>query len=183
MSDVEQTSVESAEAGGSSTSADASSLSSSSRMIDELASTRLDRYVLTMMATLGEQLRALGQLDEAERLERAQQRVVHLREDYGPGTHEVAGAQIMVMRALLALDRPAEALRVGEQALADLDVEVAVAGLWPLHQMIGRAELTLGHEDRAILALEQALAALQREQGLTLEQEALSLELLRLRAD
>jgi tetratricopeptide (TPR) repeat protein len=182
-----------------------------------------DPQTATIMATLGEQLRALGQLDEAERLEQlareqlerelpddavgrntalaglariefdhgrfeqalahAQQRVVHLREDYGPGTHDVAQAQIMVMRALLALERPQEALRVGEQALADLDVEVAVAGLWPLHQLIGRAELALGHEDRAIAALEQALVVIQREQGLAAEAEALSLELLRLRAN
>jgi tetratricopeptide (TPR) repeat protein/tRNA A-37 threonylcarbamoyl transferase component Bud32 len=178
---------------------------------------------ITMTATLAEQLRALGQLDEAKRLEqlvveqlenelpddavtrnsalahlaridfdnrrfekaleRAQQRVVHLREAYGPGTQEVASAQVMVMRALLALERPAEALRIGEQALADLDVEGTIAGLWPLHQLTGQAELALGHDERAIAALEQALAALQLEQGLTAEREALTLELLRLRAD
>jgi hypothetical protein len=42
-----------------------------------------------------------------------------MREDYGPGTLDVAEGQIMVMRAA-ARERPAEALRVGEQALADL---------------------------------------------------------------
>ena len=122
-----------------------------------------------------------GQFDRA--LEHARQRVEELQDNYGPGTHEVAEAQIMVMRALLALQRPDEALELGEQALMDLDVEVEVAGLWPLHQLIGRAELALGRADRAIVAFERALSALEREQGLSAEREALTLELARVREE
>ena len=176
---------------------------------------------IMVMAALAMQLRAIGQLDEAERLDQlayahferelpedasvlhlvldhlaridfehgrfeqalahAEQHVVHLREIYGPGTQDVAVAQIMVMRALLALDRPADALHIGEQALGDLDEGAPATGLWPIHQLMGRAELALGHEDRALAALERAASALQREQGLPFEREELTAELERLR--